>query len=402
MGKLKILAAVAAAACPILAGSSTDAGDFLRSAAVFSAGAFPDTAAAPTSDGAIQDTAEAAYTAETTLTLPPDEWQETESEFDFPDETAQTAPPASSAAFPEESLSPAESGLPQAGRVISRNITELDEDLSCYNTNSGEILREHYGPSQGTDHLTLSSGAQVRNCTELPADELLKAAEELPAFRVSLGTDEPQVLIIHTHTTEDYEPTARSFYDAQFPPRTRDSTQNVVAVGEALAQELAARGVSVLHDATLHDYPAYTGAYDRSEATIRAALEEYPGIRVVIDLHRDAMERGDGTRLAPVTDIGGKNAAQFMIIAGCDNGLFNMPDYMENFRFACLIQNTAQELFPELARPVLFDYRNYNQHLTTGSLLIEVGSHANSLDEAKYTGTLLGEILAAALVQLEQ
>lgn len=402
MGKLKILAAVAAAACPILAGSSTDAGDFLRSAAVFSAGAFPDTAATPTSDGAIQDTAEAAYTAETALALPPDEWQETESAFVYPDETAQTAPPASSAAFPAESLSPPESGLPQSGRVISRNITELYEDLSCYNTHSGEILREHYGPSQGTDHLTLSSGAQVRNCTELPADELLKAAEELPAFRVSLGTDEPQVLIIHTHTTEDYEPTARSFYDAQFPPRTRDSTQNVVAVGEALAQELAARGVSVLHDATLHDYPAYTGAYDRSEATIRAALEEYPGIRVVIDLHRDAMERGDGTRLAPVTDIGGKNAAQFMIIAGCDNGLFNMPDYMENFKFACLIQNTAQELFPELARPVLFDYRNYNQHLTTGSLLIEVGSHANSLDEAKYTGTLLGEILAAALVQLEQ
>lgn len=407
MGKLKILIAVAAAACPILAGSSTAAGEFVRGAAVIAAGGglsvSQGTLAQPPQDGesSVESTE---YNAQNE----PDESAESYESYEpflpenepapvFPDETAQVAPIESER--PVESLSPAESGV-HTGRVISRSISQVSEDLSGYNAQSGAILREHYGVSQGEDHITLSSGAQVRSCTTLPAEQLLEAAEQLPAFRVNLDADEPQVLIVHTHTTEDYEPTARGFYDENFPTRTLDGAQNVTAVGEALAQALAERGVSVLHDGTVHDSPVYTGAYDRSEATIRAALEEYPSIKVVIDLHRDAMENSDGARIAPVTEINGRNAAQFMIIAGCDNGMFNMPDYMENFKFACLIQNTAQRLYPELARPVLFDYRNYNQHITTGSLLIEVGSHANSLDEAKYTGELLGEILAQALYEL--
>lgn len=422
MGKLKILIAVAAAACPILAGSSTAAGEFVRGAAVIAAGGglsvSQGTLAQPPLDGesAAESTEYNAQNEHDESTEYIESYEsyepflpETEPAPVFPDETAQVAPIESErteeSAFPAgnaqpvESLSPAESGV-HTGRVISRSISQVSEDLSGYNAQSGAILREHYGVSQGEDHITLSSGAQVRSCTTLPAEQLLEAAEQLPAFRVSLDADEPQVLIVHTHTTEDYEPTARGFYDADFPTRTLDGAQNVTAVGEALAQALAERGVSVLHDGTVHDSPVYTGAYDRSEATIRAALEEYPSIKVVIDLHRDAMENSDGARIAPVTEINGRNAAQFMIIAGCDNGLFNMPDYMENFKFACLIQNTAQRLYPELARPVLFDYRNYNQHITTGSLLIEVGSHANSLDEAKYTGELLGEILAQALYEL--
>lgn len=407
MGKLKILIALAAAACPILAGSSTAAGEFVRSAAVISAGSglsAPQTLPAPAKT-AESGEATVESTEPTESTEPAEPYlPETEAAPVFPDETAQVAPTDSESHagdIPAESLSPAESGV-HTGRVISRSISQVSEDLSGYNTQSGAILREHYGASQGTDHITLSSGAQVRSCTTLPAEQLLEAAEQLPAFRVNPDSDEPQVLIVHTHTTEDYEPTARGFYDVNFPTRTLDSAQNVTAVGEALAQALAEKGISVLHDGTVHDSPVYTGAYDRSEATIRAALEEYPSIKVVIDLHRDAMENSDDARIAPVTEINGRNAAQFMIIAGCDNGLFNMPDYMENFKFACLIQNTAQKLYPELARPVLFDYRNYNQHLTTGSLLIEVGSHANSLDEAEYTGGLLGEILAQALYQLAE
>ena len=126
-------------------------------------------------------------------------------------------------------------------------------------------------------------------------------------------------------------------------------------------------------------------------------------IKIIIDLHRDAIENPDGTRVAPTTEINGKSAAQFMIITGCDDGRFgNMPQYMENFKLACLMQRTAEELYPGLARAVLFDYRNYNQHLSTGSLLIEIGSHASSLDEAEYTAQLLGEIIAKAAQQLSE
>lgn len=287
--------------------------------------------------------------------------------------------------------------------VITQNVLEFDDgvDRISAGTNSGIIYRRHYGGYSGDDYINLPEGGMVWNCTDDSPEKLLEAAAELPDIQIEFDSAEPQVLIIHTHTTESYEPYQRSYYDSSYPFRTRDPSCNMIRVGEELAETLAECGITVLHDGTIHDYPAYTGAYDRSEVTIRAVLEEYPSIKVIIDLHRDAIASEDGSRIAPVANINGRSAAQFMIISGCDDGRFgNMPEYMENFRLACLIQQAAEERYPGLARPVLFDYRNYNQHISTGSLLIEIGSHANSLDEAVYTGELLGECISDALGKL--
>ncbi len=298
---------------------------------------------------------------------------------------------------------PAVTDEPQsAAQVITRNLSEFDDglDYGAEGSRSGAIVRRTYSTQDTGGFVTLVSGAQVHNCTHVSDEELLSAATELPPIQLQLNSEEPQVLIVHTHTTESFEPYSRSYYDVEFPSRTRDSSHNMSAVGEVLAQTLADNGISVLHDCTVHDYPSYTGSYDRSEETIRAALEQYPSIKVVIDLHRDAIVEGDGTRIAPSVEIDGKSAAQFMIIAGCDDGRFNMPNYMENYRLAALIQNFAGAMYPNLGRAVLFDYRNYNQHITNGSLLIEVGSHANSLDEALYCAELLGESMSKALAVL--
>ena len=290
-------------------------------------------------------------------------------------------------------------------RVITQNIAEFDDgvDRTSAGNRSGPIYRKHYGDYVGDDYIDLPGGGVVWNCTSDSAEKLTAAAESQPDIVVTPDVQEPQVLIVHTHTTESYEPYQRSYYDAEYPFRTRDPDYNMIRVGDALAQNLAEHGISVLHDGTIHDYPAYTGAYDRSEVTIRAALEEYPSIKVIIDLHRDAISSADGSRTAPVAEINGRNAAQFMVITGCDDGRFgNMPEYLENFRLACMIQSSAEKLYPGLARPILFDYRNYNQHISTGSLLIEVGSHANSLDEAVYSGELLGDCMADALLKLSE
>lgn len=386
MGKIRVLCVTAAVlACPLLVGSSNNIGQAIRATAYLSAGVLPESSASVNAN-ANTDFKQISQDDVTETDMPAEETENP------PGTVEETAEQSSLPEISEEAASPA------AGAVITRNMTEYndDADLTAAGNNSGAILREHYGISEAADYITLSGGAQVRNCTELDNDTLLRESEELPDFRLVGDSAEPQVLIVHTHTTESYEPYTRDYYDEDFPSRTRDSSRNMVAVGEAMAQALADSGITVLHDCTEHDYPVYTGSYDRSEETIRAALEEYPSIKIVIDLHRDAIENADGSRVAPVADVDGKTAAQFMIIAGCDNGQFNMPDYMQNFRFACLIQNTAEEMYPGLARPVLFDYRNYNQHITTGSLLIEVGSHANSFDEALYTGELLGEILGEA------
>lgn len=259
----------------------------------------------------------------------------------------------------------------------------------------GAITAMSYGVFRGDSYIDLAAG-QVRNITSVPNSVLIKESRTEPSFDVP-QSGEPLVLIMHTHATESYEPRERDFYDKSFNSRTTDTGKNMVAVGDALARQLEEAGIGVIHDTTLHDYPSYNDSYDRSRETVRKILEEYPSIRIVLDVHRDAIERESGERIAPSAEINGRSAAQVMIISGCDDGTMGMPNYLENFRFACALQRQLEGDWQGLTRPILFDYRKYNQDLTTGSLLIEVGGHANSIDQAVYSGELIGKSLARLL-----
>ena len=154
----------------------------------------------------------------------------------------------------------------------------------------------------------------------------------------------------------------------------------------------------MIHDVTQHDSPAYNGAYDRSAATIRKYLDEYPTIRVAIDVHRDAMLYDDGSILKVAREVGGKKAAQLMVIAPCDDGTVGVPDWEENFRFAAGFTSAVEKKYPGLMRPVFFCYRNYNLWMTPDSLLFEFGTNGNTLEEAVYTARLVGPILADFLL----
>lgn len=260
-------------------------------------------------------------------------------------------------------------------------------------SHDGAITAMSYGVMTGDSYIDLDIAGQVRNVTDIPNEVLLKESRLAPDFEIEKN-GEPQVLIMHTHTTESYEPYERDFYDKSFNSRTTDERMNMIAVGNALAEQLEAAGIGVIHNTDLHDYPSYNGSYDRSRETVAKILEEYPSIKIVLDVHRDAIERESGERIAPTAEINGRNAAQVMIISGCDDGTMGMPDYMKNFRFACMLQSRLESDYEGLTRPILFDYRKYNQDMTTGSILIEVGGHANSIDQAVYSGELVGKALA--------
>lgn len=263
----------------------------------------------------------------------------------------------------------------------------------------GTITFMNYGHMNGEAYVDLDIAGQVRNVTSVSNEKVLEESRLLPDFTVEKN-DEPQVLIMHTHATESYEPYERDFYDASFNSRTTDRSMNMAAVGDKIAEQLEAAGIGVIHDTTLHDYPSYNGSYDLSRETVQKYLDKYPSIKVVLDVHRDAIERESGERIAPLAEINGKNAAQVMIICGCDDGTMNMPNCMKNLRFACLLQRQMESDWPGLTRPVLFDYRKYNQDLTTGSILIEMGGHANSIEQAEYSGELVGKSLAKCLEEL--
>lgn len=264
-----------------------------------------------------------------------------------------------------------------------------------WNLTGGEIHPVTYTAYSGEYYIDLEKAGQVLNKTSVPNSTLYTESKLRPAMKIELHGD-PQVLIMHTHTTETYEPYERENYDASFNYRTTDNTKNMVMVGDAITRKLENAGIGVIHDATIHDYPSYTGSYGRSGETVQKILAEYPSIKVVLDIHRDAISQS-GIISQPVAEIGGKSAAQVMIISGCDDGTLGMPNYMQNFRFACLLQQQLESDYPGLTRPILFDYRKYNQNLTTGSLLIEVGSHGNTLEQAEYAGELIGASLSRAL-----
>ena len=256
---------------------------------------------------------------------------------------------------------------------------------------AAEIISESFAKSGGAALLKYGAG-YIRNETKYSnteVEELLETAMEL-SFA---GDERPQVLIMHTHATESFEKYDTDTYDTRNTWRSTDNHNNMVAVGNVMTEVLESYGIGVLHDTTQHDYPSYNGSYELSAATVRRYLEEYPDIKIVLDLHRDAMARGDAI-VKPVAEVNGKKAAQIMIISGCDDGTMDMPEWRENLRFAAELQSYMESANPELTRPVYFCYRKYNQDLTTGSLLLELGSNANTLEEASYSAELAGHALA--------
>ena len=207
-----------------------------------------------------------------------------------------------------------------------------------------------------------------------------------------------QVLIVHTHTTESYAEKSRSWYSKKYNPRTTDKSESVVAVADEIEKKLNAAGIRTLHITTYHDYPEYTGAYDRARKTIQSYLKKYPSIEMVIDVHRDSMTRDDGTKIKPTAKIKGKKAAQVMIITGCDNeGKLDFEGWRYNSVMAVQLQKKMTDKYSGLARPLYFAPFRYNMDLTPNSLLIEFGTDVNSLSEAKYSGQLVGNCLVDVL-----
>ena len=215
---------------------------------------------------------------------------------------------------------------------------------------------------------------------------------------LTIDNSKPSILIYHTHTSESYVMLDVGWYPSDFTSRSDDCGQNMVRVGEAIAEQLVAAGFNVIHDKTIYD-TSYNGSYQRSRAQVERYLEMYPSIVITLDVHRDALTtNNEQTIIKPVAEVDGKKAAQIMLIAGREgNTITDFPTWENNLSFAVQIQNKMNELYAGVMRPVFHCYRKYNMDLTANSLLVEVGTHGNTLDEAVYSGTLFGTALGQML-----
>ena len=114
-------------------------------------------------------------------------------------------------------------------------------------------------------------------------------------------------------------------------------------------------------------------------------------------VHRDAIDDGAGNQYKLVTESGGM--AQLSLVIGSDGSGLEHPDWMENLRLATALQERLLESQPTLMRPILLRNSRYNQHATTGSLLVEVGAAGNSPEEAVLAGQLFAQELAHMLLE---
>lgn len=243
---------------------------------------------------------------------------------------------------------------------------------------------------------TVYDSIYLKNSTDLEID--LKALYEAPLPYHVEKDGAPQILIMHTHTTESFLHETRDYYTDADDARSLDETYNMVRLGNIVAEKLNATGIKTLHDTTLHDYPSYNDSYTRAAETIRGYLKKYPSIKIVLDLHRDAIA-GEGTdKVKPVVEINGQKAAQVMIVMGSQSGsVTNFENWQENLKLAVKLQRQLEGMYPTLARALSLMPRKYNENLTTGSMLIEIGTEVNSIDEVSYSAELLGNALAALL-----
>ena len=230
------------------------------------------------------------------------------------------------------------------------------------------------------------NGVQIKNESGLEINE--------NNLNFDLSFNKKDILIFHTHTCESYTSSEKYNYEQTGSFRTTDLNFSVARVGDELTSQLNSYGFNVSHDKTYHDYPAYSGSYARSLTTVQNILNSGSKADVVIDIHRDAIA---DSSYAPKVKIGEEYASQLMFVIGTNGSGLEHPNWIQNLKFAIMVQQKANEMYPGLFKPIIVRSSRYNQHLTKCSSIIEVGATGNTLDEAntsmKYLAKVLSEVI---------
>lgn len=243
---------------------------------------------------------------------------------------------------------------------------------------------------------TISGGLSIKNTSgyDIDIDSILSAG-----CPIRLETGKPQILIIHTHSSEAYSPAGLDKYDDLGTNRTLDQNLNVIRIGKELAKIFEDCGLNVIHDTQVFDYPSYTGSYNRSCEAVEKYLADYPSIKIVIDLHRDALCSDTVTYKTTATEQG-VCASQVMLFVGSDASGLEHPNWRQNLSLALYLQNAVCQSYPSLMRPITLTKYRYNQHLSPGSMILEVGSNGNTLQEALAAIRLFGNAAGPAIAAL--
>ena len=250
-----------------------------------------------------------------------------------------------------------------------------------------------------------SSGATyINNFTGLVVDAnaLLSKKFNGNQYEMLSLTEAPKVLIIHTHATEAYSEDGAIFYESDVDEiaRSSDNEENVVSLGKLMSDMLNEKGIPTVHCTIMHDSLQSKDSYLRSQKTIMEYLMKYPSIELVIDLHRDSIMKPQGELIRPVTLVDSEAVAQVMCVVGSEWGGESCPAWQDNLSLALKLRERLNADYKNLCRPTELREYTYNQELSKYSMMIEIGSSGNSLEEAKRAVALVTNALVGIIAQI--
>jgi len=238
--------------------------------------------------------------------------------------------------------------------------------------------------ASSVDPFELSDKSIIKYTPEEMTEEGANVSSQVynPKLKKTLNVDKPEVLIYHSHTLEYYSPATSE---------TTDANYSVVGVGDALTKELEENyGISVIHDKTIHSL-SYDDSYKRSGETISRYLNKYDSFKIIIDLHRDAVQ----TKTTVTTSINGESLARIMFVLA-----HNSQYYSKNKELTDKLNTLSRNIFPGLSRGIN-EYRRgkeaFNQGKSPNAILIEVGANSNTYMEAQNTAKYIARLIAEAI-----
>ena len=276
--------------------------------------------------------------------------------------------------------------IKNASSEVTQEIEETKKELELAKT---DLTTEVVSDKNITANYTDTNGKiEVKNRTDYEITEDLMQTDYI------LDNNQ-DILIFHTHTCESYTPSEEYNYQMTGNYRTTDLNYSVARVGDELESQLETYGYNVIHDKTYHDYPSYTGSYGRSLVTVENVLSQNQGIQAIFDIHRDAV--GNGDDYGPTVKIGDDTVAQLMFVLGTDASGLLHPNWRQNFKFAANLQEKGNQMYPGLFRPINLTSSRYNQQVSPGAVIIEVGATANTMEEClgsmKYLAKVISEVM---------
>ncbi|MCX8130997.1 MAG: stage II sporulation protein P [Clostridia bacterium] len=276
---------------------------------------------------------------------------------------------------------------------IPENISE-DENIPEYLEDESSITYE--GEDENKEDKVISGEKiAIHNESKMKIDMKLISSLLKERLKISFNRKGPQILIYHTHTTEGYLKNPKDVNKKGISNRTSDTRYNVVRVGQALYESLHKKyDFNVIHNGTVNDYD-FNSAYNTAYKTVNNILRGNKSIRIVFDIHRDGLN-AERPKLRVTSRINGKTVAKVMFVVGTSSRLKH-PEWKENFKLALKIQEKLNTYYPGLARPINVSSNRYNQHVTNGALIIEIGGDGNTVEECvestKYLSRAISEVL---------